>query len=163
MTPSVSSLANCGLAPYQYVCQHPHNLHSGSSLIPQLCIFVGVGRVLYTDQSRKEMQKVSVLQSSGHMILCFGGSHFVLTLCSPSSTFLDLHPSSSRHWTSAWSRSLLCLALLSPIAGSGWFWTLVSPHMGSRWHPSTSLNFLPVPLMCQLPTCILILCWHLNL
>ncbi len=90
--------------------------------------------------SRKEMQKGS--SSSGHVIFRFGRSHFVQASCDPSSTVLDLRISSSRCRSLAWTSSLFCLGSAFPIAGSGWFWVLVSPYRGSQWCPSTLACFL---------------------
>lgn len=57
MLPSVSPLAKCGLAPCRYMHQHASLFTSLAqwNLIPPLSMFVGVGRVSYTDQSRTEM------------------------------------------------------------------------------------------------------------
>lgn len=48
--------------------------HSKSSLIPHLCRFVGVGRVSYTDWSRKEMRKGASLQSSSNILSILGNA-----------------------------------------------------------------------------------------
>ncbi len=141
----------------------PHRLHSESYLIHHLCRFVGVGRVSYIDRSRKEMRKGSSFQSSCHMIFLFGRSHLVQAPCDQSSTAFDHRLSSSRCQTSAWIISLLCLGSAFPIVGSGWSRVLVCPCTGSQWCPSTSAYSQPVPLMCQLPTCVLILWWYLYL
>ncbi len=123
----------------------PHNLQSGSSLI------VGVGRVSFTDRSRKEMQKGSSLQSSGHMIFpILAGptlSRLLVIQVPWPLTFALTSPGVGPRLRSCLSSAL---GLLSPIAGRGWFQVLVSPCKGSLWCPSTSACFLAVPLICQL-------------
>lgn len=113
LLPSVSSLVKGSLEPRQYVHQRaalsPHNLHTGSSLISHLGRFVRLGRVSYTDWSRKEIRKGSSLQNSFHVTFCCGMSHFVQAPCDPSLAAFALHFSSSRCQTSAWIISLLCL------------------------------------------------------
>src|SRR4029434_2359236 len=55
----------------------PHNLHSGSSLIPHLCKLTGVGRVSYTARSIKEMRNGSNRHISLHVMVLLGRFHLV--------------------------------------------------------------------------------------
>ena len=55
----------------------PHNLHSGSSLIPHLCKLTGVGKVSYTARSRKDIRKGSSRHSSFHVMVLLGRFYLV--------------------------------------------------------------------------------------
>lgn len=137
VTPSISPLAKCSLAPYQNVPLPPHKLHGELSLIPHLCRFVGVGRVSYTDRSRKEMQKGSSLQSSDHETFLFGRFHLIQAPCEVPQP-LTLAFFSSRCCTSAWIISLLCLGSAFPHC---WKLFFPSPCLPMHRFPMMSFNF----------------------
>ncbi len=127
--PSISSLSKCSLAPHQNALP-PHKLHSESSLIPHLCRFVGVGRVSYTDWSKKEMQKGSSLQSSGHVIFLFGRFHLIQAPCDPSSTAFDLR-----------LFCIISLLCLGSVFSHCWKWFFPSPCLPMHGFPMMSFNF----------------------
>lgn len=83
------------------------------------------------------MRKGSSLQSSGHMIFRFGGSHLVIQVPRPL-TFALPPPGVGPQLGLCLSSAL---GLLSPIAGSGWFLVLVKHGFPSSYpsilHPAS--------------------------
>jgi len=55
----------------------PQSLHCGYALIPDLCKFIGVGSVSYSDSSRKHIHKSSNFHRSVHVIFLLGSLHLV--------------------------------------------------------------------------------------
>lgn len=111
-----------------------HNLHSGSSLGYHLCRFDGIGRVPYTDRSRKEMRKGSSLHSSAQVTFCLGRSQFVQAPWASSFTALILRPSSSRCQIPTWTMSLLSLPPLLEMGKS-------KPLSPCAWVPNDVFQF----------------------
>lgn len=58
-----------GVSKYPSLHRTYTHTHSGSAVVLNLCRFVGVGRVSYTDRSRKDIRKGSTIWSSFHVNL----------------------------------------------------------------------------------------------
>ncbi len=117
MVPPIPSFSQRCLTPRQYVCQcQLLTTELAVRVLSQshVCRCDGEGRVSYMDCKRKEILKGSSLQSSAHVILRLGRSHFVQKPWKPFSTAFDICFSSSQFCTSAWTMSRLFLALVFP-------------------------------------------------
>ena len=89
-----------------------HNWQFGVSRRPHFSKFEGDGRTSYTDLSRKDIRKGSILHSSLQGTFLSGIFHLVHAPCCPSSTALAFLSSSSTLRTSSCTMSRLSLPLV---------------------------------------------------
>ena len=115
MSPSVSSLLQCQLATWQDMCKcslAPHNWQSGVPKRPHFSKFEGDDRTSYTDLSRKDICRGSILHSSLQETLLSGTFHLGHVPCCPIPTALAFLSSSSLLCTSSCIMSRLSLPLV---------------------------------------------------
>ena len=141
----------------------PQSVHNGSSLKPNLCKFVGVRSVSYTDLSMNEMQKGSNLHRSPHVIFLMGRSHLVHAPWDTSSFLFQVR-------TSSWIMALLSL---DPAFPQRWAWEVPRPCHPVHVVPmmSRSFNILSAcatddsaahlrPDLVRMPACLTCSSWE---